>query len=155
MIRVRTVSRRGVEMLNLNFRGKRCDIVYKERKRIKPDKPKAQTTPENSSVIVSENGDLIYRVEGKYWTCQLTPNERKLVGAVTAAEKQELDGNTAFKMFGLGFGEDRLLRNIISSINGKLTRQNISIKLSFTDWIVKFIGDSDMIKKSMTSSNNQ
>ena len=63
--------------------------------------------------------------------------------------------NTAFKMFGLGFGEDRLLRNIISSINGKLTRQNISLKLSFTDWIVKFTGNSDMIEKSMTSSSSQ
>jgi hypothetical protein len=136
-------------MLNLNFRGKRCDIVYKERKRIKPDKPKAQTTPENSSVIVSENGDLIYRVEGKYWTCKLTPNERKLVSAVAAAEKQELDGNVAFKMFKLRHGQDRLLRNIISDINRKLTRQNIALKLSFTDWIVRFTGKSDMIEKSM------
>jgi len=149
MIRVRTVSRRGVEMLNLNFRGKTCDIVYKERKRIKSETPKATPIPENSSVIVSENGDLIYRVEGKYWTFRLTTNEQKLVGAVAAAEKQELDGNIAFKMFKLRHGQDRLLRNIISDINRKLTRQNIALKLSFTDWIVRFTGKSDMIEKSM------
>jgi hypothetical protein len=149
MFRVKTVSRRGVEMLHLIFRGKRCDIVYKERKRVKPDAPKAPPIPENSSVIISENGDLIYRVEGKYWTCQLTPKERKLVGAVAAAEKQELDGNVAFKMFEFGFGDDKLLRNIISSVNSKLSRQDIPIRLSFTDWIVKFTGNSDMIEKSM------
>ena len=148
--RVKTVSRRGVEMLNLNFRGKKCDIVYKERKRIKPDMPKSPSIPENSSMIVSENGDLIYRVEGKYWTCQLTPKERKLIGAVVAAEKQELDGNAVFKMFKFGFGDDKLLRNIISSINSKLSRQKIPLKLSFADWIVKFTGNSGMIEKTMT-----
>ena len=154
MFRVKTVSRRGVEMIHLNFRGTKCDIVYRERERIKPVTPKAPLIPENSSVIVSENGDLIYRVEGKYWTCRLTTNEQKLIGAVVAAEKQELDGNVAFKIFMLRHGQDRLLRNIISDINRKLSRQNISIKLSFTDWIVKFIGDSDKIEKSMTSSRN-
>jgi len=147
--RVRTVSRHGVKMLNLNFQGKRCDIVYKERKPIKPVKPKAPPIPEGSSVIISEDGNLIYRIDDKYWTCMLTPNERKLVSAVAVTEEKKLDGKVVFTMFEFGFGDDKLLRNIISGINGKLSRKKIPFRLSFTDWVVRFMEKSGMIEKSM------
>jgi hypothetical protein len=142
-----TVARYGVKMLNLHFGEEgTSDIVYQEQRRIEPIKP---AVPEDSSVFLSEDGNLIYRVGGKYWTCVLTPNERKLVGAVAAAQDQKLDGNVVFKMFDLTFGDDKLLRNIISNINSKLSRQNIPLKFSFADWFVKFTGKIDMIEKTM------
>ena len=143
-----TVARYGVKMLNWHFgEGGTSDIVYQEERRIEPIKPEI---PEDSSILLSEDGNLIYRVGGKYWTCVLTPNERKLVGAVAAAQDQKLDGNVVFKMFDLTFGDDKLLRNIISNINSKLSRQNIPLKLSFADWLVRFTGKIDMIEKAMT-----
>jgi hypothetical protein len=132
-----TVACYGVKMLNMHFcEGGTSDIIYQEQRLIEPAKTEP---PEDSSVIISEDGNLIYRVESKYWTCVLTPNERKLIGAVAATDDKKLDGNVVFKMFDLTFGDDKLLRNIISNINGKLSRHNIPLRLSFTDWFVRFV----------------
>ena len=65
-----TVSRR-VKLLDVHFvHNNVADITCKYKKRIrnKPPKPKV---PDDASVIVSEDGNFIYRIEGRYWTCMV------------------------------------------------------------------------------------
>jgi len=106
----------------------------------KPRKPPEPVIPVDSSVIISENGDFIYRADGKHWTCLLTPQERKLVRAVAAAKDQKLDGNEAHKTLGLQvkYGSEKPIREIVRKINRKLDSKKIPLKMSFSDWIIRF-----------------
>ena len=139
---------RRVKWKNLHFINEKkgiVDITYKERVPVVLSKPEP-TPPADSSIIISENGDFIYHTEGKYRTCILTPKEQQLVRAVKTAsvEKKTLTGDDALKMlFKVRFEGDpeckSQLHNMVSKINAKLKKYKIPLKLSFADWIVKFL----------------
>ena len=138
--RERTVTRFAKSVNTLPYKGDIMKVQMLEVVPIRTHKSES-TIPADSSVIISENGDLIYRVESKFWSCLLSVKERKLVRALAATKNHKLCGNEAHKILGIPRkdGSERAIRDLVSAINRKLSERRIPIKLSFYDWYVRFL----------------
>jgi hypothetical protein len=133
--RVRTISRRGVEMLNLNFRGKKCDIVYKERARIKSPKSDAAVIPAKpttieSCIAISENGFFVYQNNHQQaWVCQLSKEEQTFIKAIKTANDGKLQDKEAFGALKVPYWEPRKMSKLLGNINRKLKNSKAPVKI--------------------------
>ena len=129
-----TVSRR-VKLKNLHIvHGDVVDITYKVHRRFKPE----PVLPADSSFSVSENGYFFYRTGGKFWGCNLSEQERTLIGAMGTEGSH--DGNDAFKVLRMDSWQDSAkMKTIVGNINRKMKKEKVPVKISYEGYRYHFV----------------
>jgi hypothetical protein len=111
----------------------------KHKRKKKPALPIQPTPPPlplpEGTIIISKNGDFIYRSGEDFWTALLTPIERKLITALSE-KGGKLDGNDALKLLNISLNYPNRLRDILMQINRRLKKNSIPLHVSFINWVV-------------------
>ncbi len=134
MTKLKTIRKRIYDARTRPLGGKWIEVIGGIPIRKKHPKP-AAPLPDGSRVIVSENGDFIFQDGDKFWTCPLSPDERKLMKEVGHCGG-ELYGDAAYELLwpGGAMDEGKKLRDVVSHINQKLSRRELPVQVSFRDW---------------------
>lgn len=137
-LEVETMARKGFEVVDVVATVTAAGVAI-EKKAVRKRKPGAvPIAPDETEIIISEDGCFVLRLKGKWWTCQLSPNERKLMHAV-GKKGGSLDGDAAYGLLWpkKPIDDGKKLRDVVTHINTKLKRRDLPVHLSFSDWCVK------------------